>query len=86
MTDPDDFSQETSDVIPLEFVTYKKNSAGDTDVATVGGTRYTSAGASYEKFNEYAIKIVMTAETTNRVPILDSLGALALIDPIEPAS
>ena len=86
LTDPDDFSQETSDIIPLEFVTYKKNSAGDTDLATVGGTRYTSAGASYEKFNEYAIKIVMTAETTNRVPILDSLGGLALINPIEPAS
>ena len=86
LTDPDDFSQETSDIIPLEFVTYKKNSAGDTDQATVGGTRYTSGGASYEKFNEYAIKIVMTAETTNRVPILDSLGGLALINPIEPAS
>ena len=86
LTDPDDFSQETSDIIPLEFVTYKKNSAGDTDQTTVGGTRYTSGGASYEKFNEYAIKIVMTAETTNRVPILDSLGGLALINPIEPAS
>ena len=86
LTDPDDFSQETSDIIPLEFVSYKKNSAGDTDQTTIGGTRYTSGGASYEKFNEYAIKIVMTAETTNRVPILDSLGGLALINPIEPAS
>ena len=67
-------------------MSYKKNSAGDTDQSTIGGTRYTSGGASYEKFNEYAIKIVMTAETTNRVPILDSLGGLALINPIEPAS
>ena len=84
LTDPDDFSQELTDIIPLEFVTYKKNSAGDTDQSTIGGTRYTSGGASFEKFNEYAIKIVMTSETTNRVPIIESLGGLALIDPIEP--
>ena len=84
LTDPDDFSQELTDIIPLEFVTYKKNSAGDTDKGTLGGARYTSGGASFEKFNEYSIKIVMTSETTNRVPIIESLGGLALIDPIEP--
>ena len=86
LTNSDDVSQKESDVLPLEFVSYKKNSDGSIDQSTVGGTRYSSNGSNYEKFNEYAIKIVMASDSTNTVPLIDSMGALALIDPIQPAT
>ena len=86
LTNSDDVSQKESDVLPLEFVSYKKNSDGSIDQSTVGGTRYSSNGSNYEKFSEYAIKIVMASDSTNTVPLIDSMGALALIDPIQPAT
>ena len=86
LTNSNDFSQKETDSLPLEFVSYKKLSDGNIDQATVGGTRYSSNGSNYEKFNEYAIKIVMSSTSTNTVPLIDSMGALALIDPIQPAT
>ena len=86
LTNPDDVSQKDTDSLSLEFVSYKRLSDGSIDQSTVGGTRYTSSGANYEKFNEYQIKIVMVSETTNLVPLIESYGAIALIDPIQPAT
>ena len=53
---------------------------------TLSGTRYSSNGSNYEKFSEYAIKIVMASDSTNMVPLVESMGGLALIDPIQPAT
>ena len=86
LTNPDDVSQKETDSLSLEFVSYKKLSDGNIDQATVGGTRYSSNGSNYEKFNEYQIKIVMVSESTNVVPLIESYGAIALIDPIQPAT
>ena len=86
LTNPDDVSQKDTDSLPLEFVSYKKLSDGNIDQSTIGGTRYTSSGANYEKFNEYQVKIVMVSESTNLVPLIESYGAIALIDPIQPAT
>ena len=79
-------SQKDTDSLSLEFVSYRKFSDGSIDQSTVGGTRYTNNGANYEKFNEYQVKIVMVSESTNLVPLIESYGAIALIDPIQPAS
>ena len=86
LTNPDDVSQKDTDSLSLEFVSYRKFSDGSIDQSTVGGTRYTNNGANYEKFNEYQVKIVMVSESTNLVPLIESYGAIALIDPIQPAS
>lgn len=85
LSNPNDFSIDTTDYVPLEFVTYKTLSDGSVDSTTKGGTFYTYETTSYESFNMYAIKVVMTSNVTYRTPIINSLGAIALISPIEPS-
>lgn len=84
LSNPNEFSTEESDYLPLEFVTYRQRSDGTIDSETRGGAFYTDGGTTYEDFNSYRVKIVMTSNDTNRIPILQNLGGIALIDPIAP--
>jgi len=82
LSNPNDYSIEESDYIPLEFVTYNQKVDGTVEASTRGGVSYSNGGTVYATFNMYAIKVVMTSESTNKVPILQNLGAMALIDPV----
>lgn len=84
LSNPNEYSTDRNEFLPLEFVSYKTLSDGSVDPTTKGGTFYTYNGTTYESFNMYAVKIVMTSDTTYKTPIITSLGALALITPIEP--
>lgn len=82
LSNSDQFSIEETDYIPLEFVTYKQLSDGSIDETTRGGVTYNSGGTVYRSFSTYAIKVVMASDSTNRTPILQNLGATALVDPV----
>jgi hypothetical protein len=83
-TNPDEVSIGSSDYLPLEFVTFDRLSDNTIRPGTNGGARYTSNNIVYDQFNVYAIKVVLASETPLRTPKVKNLGALALINAIQP--
>lgn len=84
LTNPNEFSVDKGDFLPLEFVTYNQLSDGTIQSSTRGGVSYTEGGTVYDTFNSYRIKIVLSSTNTRVTPIVENLGATALIDPIAP--
>lgn len=83
-TNPDEISVGTDDFLPLEFVTFDQLSDNTIRTGTTGGTRYTYQNISYDSFNVYAIKVILASETPLRTPRIKNLGAIALVNAIQP--
>lgn len=84
LTNPNDFSIDKTDFLPLEFVTYNQLSDGTIQASTRGGTSYTEGGTVYDTFSSYRIKVVLVSNSTTVTPVVQNLGGTALIDPIAP--
>jgi hypothetical protein len=65
------FSDDVSDFIEYEF----RGSASGSDTESIS---YTSGSATYDRFNQFALKIVLSSTNTTVVPVVYDLRAIAL--------
>lgn len=66
-----EFSRSTRDYLEYEFTPFGEEEPFES-------ISYSSAGATYTTFDQYAIKIVLTTDDTTKFPVLKDLRAIAL--------
>lgn len=67
-----EFSRDTKDYLELEFTPFGEDEDAFRDIS------YSSGGATYTTFNQFAIKVVLTTDDTTYYPVLRNLRAVAL--------
>lgn len=67
-----EFSRDTKEYLELEFTPFGEDEDAFKDIT------YSSSGATYTSFDQFAIKIVLTTDDTTYYPVLRNFRAIAL--------